>query len=84
MYAYSRKNGIRHWYAVMERPLARSLLRLNFAFKAIGPQTDYYGPVMPYLADIRELGSASRSAASRASKLASNAGAGNAQEPAGY
>ena len=55
MYAYSRKNGIRHWYAAMERPLARSLLRLNFAFKAIGPQTDYYGPVVPYLADIREL-----------------------------
>lgn len=55
MYAYSRENGIRHWYAAMERPLARSLLRLDFAFRPIGPQTDYYGPVAPYVADLREL-----------------------------
>jgi N-acyl amino acid synthase of PEP-CTERM/exosortase system len=55
MYAYSCENGIRHWYAAMERPLARSLLRLNFAFRSIGPETDYYGPVAPYVADLREL-----------------------------
>lgn len=55
MYAYSCENGIRFWYAAMERPLARSLLRLNFAFKQIGSETDYYGPVTPYLADLREL-----------------------------
>ena len=55
MYAYSREHGIRHWYAAMERPLARSLLRLDFAFRPIGPQTDYYGPVAPYVADLREL-----------------------------
>jgi N-acyl amino acid synthase of PEP-CTERM/exosortase system len=55
MYAYSRENGIRYWYAAMERPLARSLQRMDFAFKSIGPETDYYGPVAPYLADLREL-----------------------------
>jgi N-acyl amino acid synthase of PEP-CTERM/exosortase system len=55
MYAYSRENGIRYWYAAMERPLARSLLRLNFAFRSVGPETDYYGPVAPYIADLREL-----------------------------
>jgi N-acyl amino acid synthase of PEP-CTERM/exosortase system len=55
MYAYSRENGLRHWYAAMERPLARSLLRLNFAFRTIGHETDYYGPVSPYLADLHEL-----------------------------
>ena len=55
MYAYSREHGIRHWYAAMERPLARSLLRLDFGFRPIGPQTDYYGPVAPYVADLREL-----------------------------
>lgn len=55
MYAYSVENGIRFWYAAMERPLARSLLRLNFAFESIGPETDYYGPVAPYLADLRAL-----------------------------
>lgn len=55
MYAYSREYDIRYWYAAMERPLARSLQRMNFGFQAIGPETDYYGPVAPYLADLREL-----------------------------
>lgn len=55
MYAYSREHGIDHWYAAMERPLARSLQRMNFAFRSVGPETDYYGPVAPYLADLREL-----------------------------
>lgn len=55
MYAYSRANGIDHWYAAMERPLARSLQRMNFPFRSVGPETDYYGPVAPYLLDFREL-----------------------------
>lgn len=55
MYAFSCESGIRYWYAAMEKPLARSLLRLRFAFEAIGPETDYYGPVAPYLADLRKL-----------------------------
>lgn len=55
MYAYSVSNDIRYWYAAMERPLARALVRMGFAFEAIGPQTDYYGPVAPYLADLRTL-----------------------------
>jgi N-acyl amino acid synthase of PEP-CTERM/exosortase system len=55
MYAYSVENGIRHFYAAMERPLARSLMRMNFPFKAIGPEIDYYGPVAPYLANLSEL-----------------------------
>lgn len=55
MYHYSRANGIRFWYAAMEQALARSLLRANFAFKSIGPQTDYFGPVAPYLADLHEM-----------------------------
>lgn len=55
MYAYSLKNGIRYWYAAMERALARTLNRMNFSFRQIGPATDYYGPVAPYVADLREL-----------------------------
>lgn len=53
MYAYSLKNGIRYWYAAMERSLARILTRMNFGFQQIGPATDYYGPVAPYIADLR-------------------------------
>lgn len=55
MYNYSRAHQIFHWYAAMERPLARSLQLLNFSFRRIGPETDYYGPVAPYTADLREL-----------------------------
>lgn len=53
MYAYSLHNGIRYWYAAMERSLARILTRMNFGFQQIGPATDYYGPVAPYVADLR-------------------------------
>ncbi len=55
MYAHSLRNGIRYWYAAMERPLARALSRMKFCFRQIGPATNYYGPVAPYMADLREL-----------------------------
>lgn len=55
MYASSVISGTRYWYAAMERPLARALKQLGFDFQQIGPVTDYYGPVAPYLADLREL-----------------------------
>lgn len=55
MYRYSRQNGIRYWYAAMERSLARSLGRMGFEFVPIGPQVDYYGPVTPHMVDIHEL-----------------------------
>ena len=55
LYTYSRANDIDHWYAAMERPLARSLKRLNITFTAIGPEADYYGPVAPYLANLHEV-----------------------------
>lgn len=55
MYAYSVEHGIRYWYAAMERSLARVLQRMGFTFEKLGPETDYYGPVAPYLADLRAL-----------------------------
>jgi len=55
MYRFCLDNEIRYWYAAMERPLARAMHRLGFAFRCIGEETDYYGPVAPYLADLREL-----------------------------
>jgi N-acyl amino acid synthase of PEP-CTERM/exosortase system len=55
MYRFSLEHGIRYWYAAMERSLARVLTRMNFAFQQLGPQIDYYGPVSPYLADLREM-----------------------------
>jgi len=55
MYRYSRANGIRYWYAAMEKPLAKVLAMYGFAFTPIGPEQDYYGPVTPYLGDLRDL-----------------------------
>jgi N-acyl amino acid synthase of PEP-CTERM/exosortase system len=55
MYQFSLRTGRRYWYAAMERSLARALSRLQFVFTPIGMETDYYGPVTPYLADLREL-----------------------------
>ena len=55
MYAFSLTHDRRYWYAAMERPLARALGQMGFAFTQIGPLTDYYGPVAPYLGDLREL-----------------------------
>lgn len=55
MYRYSVRANIRYWYAAMEKSLARALTRLDFDFTPIGMETDYYGPVIPYVADLREL-----------------------------
>jgi len=55
MYAFSVAHGIRYWYAAMERSLARSLNQMNLRFRRLGPETDYFGPVAPYVADLREL-----------------------------
>jgi N-acyl amino acid synthase of PEP-CTERM/exosortase system len=55
MYQHSLQVGIRYWYAAMERPLARSLQRMAFTFEQIGPETDYFGPVAPFMTDLRRL-----------------------------
>jgi N-acyl amino acid synthase of PEP-CTERM/exosortase system len=55
LYQYSRREGIRYWYAAMEQSLARALMRFNFEFNRIGPEADYFGPVAPYLASLEDL-----------------------------
>ncbi len=55
MYQFSRQSGISHWYAAMEKPLARLLARYGFRFDLAGPESDYYGPVSAYLADLSVL-----------------------------
>lgn len=56
MYMRSVRQGVRYWYAAMERSLVRVLQRmLGVEFRQIGPVTDYYGPVAPYLIDLHVL-----------------------------
>ena len=55
MYQYSVETNVRYWYAAMEKSLVRALARLHFVFRPIGMETNYYGPVTPYVADLHEL-----------------------------
>ncbi len=54
MYICSLAENITYWFAAMERPLIRMLARLGFIFRQIGPETDYYGPVAPYVMTMEE------------------------------
>jgi N-acyl amino acid synthase of PEP-CTERM/exosortase system len=51
-YQACRRSGINHLTVAVERPLARLLNVLGFTFEQIGPETDYYGPVAPFVLDL--------------------------------
>jgi N-acyl amino acid synthase of PEP-CTERM/exosortase system len=53
-YQASRRMGATHWIVATERSLQRLLAQYGFTFRVIGPQSDYFGPVAPYLMDLRE------------------------------
>ncbi len=55
IYQESKRRGITHWVVAIERGLHVMLRRMGFLFTPIGPETDYYGPVRPYLAEIAAL-----------------------------
>jgi N-acyl amino acid synthase of PEP-CTERM/exosortase system len=55
IYHTSKRRGITHWFAAMEKSLLRLLHRFSIDFVPIGPELDYYGPVTPYVADIAEM-----------------------------
>lgn len=61
MYQYSVTHDVGFWYAAMERHVARALARIGaFAFREIGPERDYFGPVVPLLAKISDIESSVR------------------------
>jgi N-acyl amino acid synthase of PEP-CTERM/exosortase system len=49
IYQVSKRTGITHWLAAMEKALHRLLLMYGFPFRPIGPEVDYFGPVTPYM-----------------------------------
>jgi N-acyl amino acid synthase of PEP-CTERM/exosortase system len=55
IYQTSKRQGITDWMAATERSLQRLIVRSGFPFRQIGPETDYYGPVAPYLLDLGQL-----------------------------
>ncbi len=54
LYQVSKRRGFTHWLAATEKSLQRLVARYGFPFRAVGPETDYYGCVSPYLMDLRE------------------------------
>lgn len=55
MYQLSKRHGISHWYAAMERALLRNLARFGVRFLPIGPEADYHGPVVPCAVAIADM-----------------------------
>jgi N-acyl amino acid synthase of PEP-CTERM/exosortase system len=55
MYQLSKRHGISHWYAAMERALLRGLERFGVRFLPIGPEADYHGPVVPCAVAIADI-----------------------------
>jgi N-acyl amino acid synthase of PEP-CTERM/exosortase system len=55
MYQECKRIKITHWFALMEKSLWMLLKIHGFAFKPVGPEVDFYGMVMPYIADLSEL-----------------------------
>lgn len=54
LYQTSKRVGIKKWLAATEKSLQRILLRFGFPFQQVGPESDYFGPVAPYVMDLRE------------------------------
>jgi N-acyl-L-homoserine lactone synthetase len=52
IYQASKRNGFTHWLVATEPSLQRLLASLRVPFREVGPRTDYYGPVAPYLVDL--------------------------------
>lgn len=55
VYQFSKRNGITHWVVAMETPLCSHLGKWQIVFRQIGPTTDYYGPVAPYLIEVADI-----------------------------
>ncbi len=55
IYQVSKRRGITHWFAAMEKSLVRLMRRFHFAYTPIGPELDYYGSVTPYIVAIASI-----------------------------
>ncbi len=54
IYQTSKRSGITHWLAAIEKSLLRLLTRYGFPFRPIGPEVDYFGPVTPHVLVLEE------------------------------
>jgi N-acyl amino acid synthase of PEP-CTERM/exosortase system len=54
LYQASKRRGFTHWLAATEKSVMRVIAKYGLPFREIGPETDYYGMVSPYLMDLQE------------------------------
>jgi N-acyl-L-homoserine lactone synthetase len=54
LYQASKRAGFTHWLVATEHSLQRLVTGFGFPFRAIGPLTDYFGPVAPFLMNLHE------------------------------
>lgn len=52
VYYLTKQRGITHWFGAMERPFVTMLRRAGIPWEAVGPEVDYYGPIVPYRANV--------------------------------
>lgn len=55
IYQTCRRTGVSHLVAAMERSFWRLARRFHFPFHQIGPEVDYFGPVVPFMLNLDEL-----------------------------
>ncbi len=53
-YQTSKRRGFQHWLAATERSLQRLLTAYRLPFRQVGPPSDYFGLVAPYLMHIAD------------------------------
>jgi N-acyl-L-homoserine lactone synthetase len=57
LYQASKRHGFTHWLAATEKSLQRLMLKYGFPWRPVGPESDYYGMVAPYLMNLDEFDS---------------------------
>ena len=47
LYEETKRIGATHWLTAMQEPLRQQLAQQGFPFRAFGPESEYYGVVVP-------------------------------------
>jgi N-acyl amino acid synthase of PEP-CTERM/exosortase system len=55
LYRATGRIGATHWLTAMEEPLRHQLVEQGFPFKPFGPETEYFGRVVPYQMALNDL-----------------------------
>jgi N-acyl amino acid synthase of PEP-CTERM/exosortase system len=55
VYQATKRLHATHWIVAVEKALRRRLLHYGLPFRLAGPESDYFGPVAPYVLSLAEL-----------------------------